>query len=108
MASYWHEIFKISSVLKLVLVVGLAFLSAWVQADSSKSPDTDSEIQKQEAIIISQSESDVSGDSEKKEDSRKNEGLEKDDPESNKKSDEDFTPSIKIGAEQAIPFPYDI
>ena len=80
MASYRYKIFKISSVWILVLVVGLAFLPAWVQADSSKSPDTDSEIQKQEAIIISQSDSGVSGDSEKKEDSRENEGLEKDEP----------------------------
>ena len=108
MTSNLHKIFNISSLLKLVLVVGLLFLPTWVGADSSKKPGPDSEIQKQEAIIISQSESDKPSDSEKKDASNKNKDLETESQESEKEPDKDFVPSIKIGAEQAIAFPYDI
>ena len=102
------EIFNISSVLKLVLVVGLLFLPPWVAADSSKKSDPDSETQKQEAIIISQSESEKSSDSEKKDRSSENKDPETESQESEKKPDKEFVPSIKIGAEQAIAFPWDI
>ena len=100
--------FNLSDLLKLVLILGLLFLATWVEADSSKSAVPDSEIQKQETIIISQGESDKSSDSDGKDPSSKNKEDETESQESEKKSEKDFVPSIKIGAEQAIPFPYDI
>ena len=100
--------FTLSDLLKLVLVLGLLFLATWVEADSSKSAGPDSEIQNQETIIISQSESDKSSDSESKDRSSKSQEDETESQESEKKSEKDFVPSIKVGAEQAIPFPYDI
>jgi hypothetical protein len=100
--------FNLSGLLKLVLVIGLLFLATWVEADSSKRADPDSEIQNQKTIIISQSESDKSSDSEDKDRSSKSEEDKTESQESEKKSEKDFVPSVKIGAEQAIPFPYDI
>ena len=100
--------FKLSDLLKLVLMLGLLFSATWVEADSSKSADPDSEIQQQETIIISQGESDKASDSNGKDRSSKNKEDETESRESEKKSEKDFVPSIKIGAEQAIPFPYDI
>ena len=108
MAFNLTEIFNISSIWKLVLAVGLLFLPPWVAADSSSRSDPDSEIQKQETIIISQRESEKSSDSEKKEPSSENKDRERKSQESEKKPDKDFKPSIKIGAEQAIAFPWDI
>ena len=108
MASNLPKIFNISSVLKLVLVAGLLYLPAWLEADSSKQSGPDAEIQKQESIIISQSESEESSDSEKQDRSSENKDVETGSQESEKKPDKDFKPSIKIGAEQAIAFPYDI
>jgi hypothetical protein len=100
--------FNLPDPLKLVLVLGLLFVTTWVAADSTKSADPDSEIQKQETIIISQGETDNSSDSESTDRSNTNKDLESESQESEKKSDKDFVPSVKIGAEQAVPFPYDI
>jgi hypothetical protein len=108
MALNLTEIFDISCAWKLVLVAGLLFLPPWVEADSSKTSNPDSEIQKHEAIIISQSESEKSSDSEKKDRSSENQDSETESQASEKKPVKDFKPSEKIGAEQAIAFPYDI
>ena len=108
MASNRTCIFNISSALKLVLVAVLVFLPPWVEADSPQKTTPDSEIQKKEAIIISQSESEKPSDSEKKDRSQESKAPQKQNQESEKKADKEFKPSIEIGAEQAIPFPYDI
>ena len=103
-----YKIFIASSILKLVLVVGLLFMPLWVEADSPQKPDSDLQIKKQEAIIITQSAADKSSDSDKKDSSSENKEHAAESQESEKKPDKDFVPSIKIGAEQAVAFPYDI
>jgi hypothetical protein len=89
-------------------VVGFLLLLTWVEADSFQKSNRNSEIQNQDAIIISQNEPDNSSDSEKTDSTNPKKNLDTENRKAEKKEDKTFVPSDKIGAEQAIAFPYDI
>jgi hypothetical protein len=77
-------------------------------ADSFQKQDQNSEIQNQQALVISQNEPDNSSKNEKKDRAAESKDPDTQSKESQAKKEQDFIPSIKIDAESAVAFPYDI